>query len=429
VSGSRRRCRRVVSDDGLRPSDVLAAFFSLGIAFLLAAALAGVAYGVLDWAPGRWLALHLAFVGGVSQLVVGASQFFAGAFLATTPPPRRLVRAQLVAWNLGAVLVAYGVSARVTVLADAGAASLVLGLALLAVGLRTMQRRSLQRAVWATRWYYACAAFLAVGTVAGAALARGVAWTAGDLLAAHLAVNLGGWFGTAIVGTLHTFYPSLTQTRLRLPRLQPVTFGAWVGGVILLAAGLGFDEQPLVVAGWAALTAAALLLTVNLLLSTRAAPEPLSLPARLIAIAQVSWVVGLVIGLVAVASGDVPLGIGAPDRELLAILLLAGWLGLTVVGSLLHLLAVLVRVRNLHRPFPGVAQRGRTVIPAAAAVAVAGLAIGRAVELDPLTVVASVGLGATYAVLGTRVVRLAVQARADILPTGSVKKGAAPWPT
>ena len=34
-----------------------------------------------------------------------------------------------------------------------------------------------------------------------------------------MALNLAGWFGAAIVGTLHTFYPSLTQTQLRLPTL------------------------------------------------------------------------------------------------------------------------------------------------------------------------------------------------------------------
>ena len=61
------------------------------------------------WAWGRWLTLHLAFVGGVSQLVLGASQFFAGAFLATDPPPRRLVRAELVGWNLGAVILAIAI--------------------------------------------------------------------------------------------------------------------------------------------------------------------------------------------------------------------------------------------------------------------------------------------------------------------------------
>ena len=75
---------------------------------MLAAAVAGSIQAIAPWPWGRWLALHLAFVGGVSQLVLGASQFFAGAFLATDPPPRRLVRGQLLAWNAGAILLALG---------------------------------------------------------------------------------------------------------------------------------------------------------------------------------------------------------------------------------------------------------------------------------------------------------------------------------
>jgi hypothetical protein len=109
---SERRCRRPPTtrrEGDLRPTDVVGSFFICGIAFLLAAAVAALIQAAAPWAWGRWLALHLAFVGGVSQLVLGASQFFAGAFLATDPPPRRLVRAELAAWNLGAVILAIAI--------------------------------------------------------------------------------------------------------------------------------------------------------------------------------------------------------------------------------------------------------------------------------------------------------------------------------
>jgi hypothetical protein len=76
---------------------------------MLAAAALALA---LDAAAGvprrRWLALHLASVGGISQLVVGTAQFFACAFLATDPPPRRLLRAHLAVWNAGVVAIAAG---------------------------------------------------------------------------------------------------------------------------------------------------------------------------------------------------------------------------------------------------------------------------------------------------------------------------------
>ena len=92
---------------------MLAAFFAPGIVFLLAGAAVAAGDLLVDWPHAHWLALHLAFVGGVSQLVLGAGQFFAGAFLATDPPSRRLLGTQLATWNVGTVLVAIGVPERV----------------------------------------------------------------------------------------------------------------------------------------------------------------------------------------------------------------------------------------------------------------------------------------------------------------------------
>ena len=84
---SGRRCRRrAVPPGSPRPSELLRAFFVAGLCFMLAAALAAIAYELSgrDWL--HWLALHLLFLGGISQLVLGAGQFFVCAFL---PPTRR----------------------------------------------------------------------------------------------------------------------------------------------------------------------------------------------------------------------------------------------------------------------------------------------------------------------------------------------------
>lgn len=407
---ARRHCRKIVAADGLRPSDLLAAFFGLGIAFLLIAAVVAVIYAMGGWPLGRWLALHLAFVGGVSQLVLGASQFFVGAFLATRPPPRALVRGQLVAWNLGTVLVAFGVTWRYELATDAGALLLLLGLLLLAAGFRSMQRRSLQRAPWAARWYYACATFLAVGVIAGVLLARGTPWPSGSLLGAHLALNVAGWFGTAIVGTLHTFYPSLTQTRLRFPRLQPPAFTAWASGTVALAAGYGFGTPWLAVAGWVGLLLGGALLAVNLLASTRQAPTPLSLPTRLVALGQCFLVAGLLVGLVA-ALGQAPAASAAgAERSAVAVLLLAGWLGLTVLGALLHLLSVLGRMHDLTRALPQPSQVRDGTLAALAAGGVLGVAAARLLSLEPLVAPAAGAVILVYLLLMARVVILAARA-------------------
>jgi hypothetical protein len=140
---------------------------------LAGAAVAGIDAAV-GWTPGHWLALHLVFVGGVSQLVLGAGQFFAGAFLATDPPRRWLVRLQLGAWNAGTVLVAVGVPADVAPATIAGSVLLAIGLGAFVAGLDGLRRRSLQRAPWAVRWYEACAGFLGTGLLIGVLLATGV---------------------------------------------------------------------------------------------------------------------------------------------------------------------------------------------------------------------------------------------------------------
>jgi nitrite reductase (NO-forming) len=385
---------------------LVGAFFTAAIVALLASAGAALGYAVTEREWLHWLALHLAMLGGVSQLILGAGQFFVCAFLATTPPSRRMIAAQLLAWNVGTVLVAVGEPTATVSLVDLGAVLIAVGLGLFAAAMRGMQRRSLQRARWAVRWYQACAACLGLGALIGVLLARATAWPAGSLLGAHLALNLGGWLGMAIVGTLHTFFPSLTQTRLRFPRLQGPTFAAWLIGVVLLACGAAFSLQPAIASGWFGLVLAAGLLTVNLAASLRAAPGPLSLPARLIALAQAFLAAGLLFALaVTISKGGADALLGV-QRNVLAVLLLGGWIGLTVCGALLHLLAVLARVRHFAHSMPGPAPMRDRTLTLAAGLSISALAISHAPNLDAIGRPATIMLLAVLALLGARVLAL-----------------------
>lgn len=406
-----RRRARPLPPGGLRPTDLLGGFFVVGIGFLVAAGVVGVldTAGALPW-WGHWLALHLAFLGGVSLLVLGAAQFFTTAFLATDPPARKLARAQLGLWTAGTVLVAVGIPARLTGLTDVGALAILVSLGLFGASLWLLERRSLQHARWAVRWYYACAGCLGVGALVGVAMARGVSWPHGSLLGAHLALNLAGWLGAAIVGTLHTFYPSLTQTRLRWPRLQPPTFGAWLGGVMLLAFGAAFDAGALLAAGWVALAGGAVLLAINVVEGLRAASRPLSLPARMVGAGQAFLVAGL-LAAVAVVVADGPYApLEGRARSVLAILLVAGWIGMTVAGSLLHLLTVLHRVRRLAGAMPAATPGRDRALVGLACAAVAALAVARASGLDGAATAARVALAVAAAIVAARVVVLAVRA-------------------
>ena len=412
-----RRCRpRAPVRGGLRPSDLMAAFFALGIGFMLAGAAVAAIDAAAGWAPGHWLALHLVFVGGVSQLVLGAGQFFAGAFLATDPPRRWLVRLQLGAWNAGTVLVAIGVPGDVAPATIAGAVLLAIGLGAFVAGLDSLRRRSLQRAPWAVRWYEACAGFLGIGVLIGVLLATGVRWSAGSLLGAHMTLNLAGWFGTAIVGTLHTFFPSFTQTHLRFAALQRPTFACWTLGTAALATGYGLGAGAAGARGLGRPHARRRAAVHQPRRLAARQPAGLTLPARLIAAAQACLVLGLSLAFAGALGGEATAPPVGAAREAIAILLLPGWLGLTVLGSLLHLLSVLVRVRDLRRALPAARPARDRALVAVALGAVLAVAAARTRDLAPLATPAACALLASYLALGSLVLARAAQALRGRLP-------------
>jgi hypothetical protein len=404
-----RRCRRRTTSPGsARPSEVLRTFFLSGLLYIGASAAAGVAYALSGGDRLHWLALHLLFLGGISQLVLGAGQFFVCAFLATDPPPRGLIAAQMLTWNAGTLLVAVGVPTAHPGLVEAGGALIASGLLLFAVALAGMERRSLQRAPWALRWYQASAGCLGLGALLGVLMARGTAWSHGSLLGAHLALNLAGWLGTAILGTLHTFFPSLTQTRLRYQRLQTPTYLLWLLGVTELAVAAAFASDLLMVAGWGALLASAALLCVNLFASLRDAARPLALPARLLALGQAFLAVGLILALAATIDGGASAPFQGGASGALAALLLAGWIGLTVAGSLLHLLAVLRRIRRFNFTMPAPRPARDRALSGAAATGVSALALSHAPGLAGLSGPASVVMLIAAAILARQVLTLAL---------------------
>jgi len=379
-------------------------FLAVGVGWLLAGAACGVAYALGGPFELRWIALHFAFVGGISQMVIGAAQFFACAFLATEPPSRRAIRAELIVWNLATVCIAVGVPSGVVALTGAGGTLILVGLLLFDAQLRGMRRRSIQRIPWATRWYRTAALFLGCGALLGPVMASDVSWTHGSLLGAHLALNIGGWFGTAIVGTLHTFYPSLTGTRLRLPRLQAPTHASWSAGIALIAISAAFASQPTAIVGWALLLAAVAMLGANLLASA-VSGQLRSAAAWIVSSAQLLLGVAVLLGLTGSAhDGPVAILLG-PQRDTLVLTLLAGWVGLTVAGSLLHLLSLMARVRRLPTPAPSDGRFRDLPAIAGTGVVLSGIAvILSAASADTL---GHALVAAGYLVLLTRVALLA----------------------
>jgi hypothetical protein len=136
----------------------------------------------------------------------------------------------------------------------------------------------------------------------------------------------------------------------------------------------------------------------------------------LIAAAQACLVLGLSLALAGALGSEAATPPLDPARDTIAILLLPGWLGLTVLGSLLHLLSVLVRVRDLRRAMPSARPARDRLLVTGALGAVLALAAARNRELGLLVAPATCVLVAIYVALGALVISRVAQALRGGLP-------------
>lgn len=185
--------------------------------YLVAAAGTVIAHGLL--AMPAWLALHLLALGAASNAVLVYSRHFAQALLHARPGPEWPATTCLVAFNVGAIAVLAGMSARLTWLTVAGAALVVAAVLAHTAGLVTMARAAtLSGRLRVVAWYYVAAGgCLVIGGTFGGLLAGGAVRSAGWQQAvrlAHAHLNLLGWLGLVVVGTLFMLWPAVLRTRM-----------------------------------------------------------------------------------------------------------------------------------------------------------------------------------------------------------------------
>ncbi len=143
-----------------------APFAVLGLGCAIAGGLASAAIAPQPTPHGAWAVAYLVLVGGIAQLGLGIGQ----ALLAPALPSRRLVAAQVAAWNLGNAAVLGGTLFEMTPVVDAGGAVLVVGLALLVLGVRGSSPDG--RARWIRHGFRALVVLLLVSIPVGLVLAR-----------------------------------------------------------------------------------------------------------------------------------------------------------------------------------------------------------------------------------------------------------------
>lgn len=225
----------------------------------LAAALVAAATGHLLSTP-RWLALHLLFLGAATNAILFYSGHFAETLLHAPAPSRRAGAGQLAAANAAVVAVLAGVDASVVPLVAAGATLLAAVLIVHAGRLVRLLRRSLAGRLRAAPGYYVTASgFLVAGVAAGAVLGARAS-TSGWLVTLHAEVNLFGWVGLSVLGTLYMLAPAALRTRMPddVPRVARRSL--WLCGTGLAASALALaGRQSTVAAGGMALYAAGVL--------------------------------------------------------------------------------------------------------------------------------------------------------------------------
>lgn len=257
----------------------------------------------------RWLMVHLVLLGAVTHSIMVWSTHFSQALLRSAPTvdDRRQQSRRLVLLLVGTCLTLVGVPTATWWLTAAGASLVVIAVLWHAVQLVRRLRASLPGRFRVTvRYYLAAAACLAVGVGVGATLAFGLdEATHGRLLLAHVSVNVLGWVGLTVTGTLLTLWPTMLRTPIgpRAERRAQQALPGLAGAVLLLVAGALADLRWVSVAALT-LYALALLWWASAVLAPAWGRPPREFAPASVGLSLLWWLAGIVVTLARLAEAD-----------------------------------------------------------------------------------------------------------------------------
>ncbi|REJ04894.1 copper oxidase [Microbacterium bovistercoris] len=313
--------------------------------WLLLTIVAAVAHRALP-APG-WLMIHLLLVGAVTHAILTWSQYFSWALLRGRPTPTdaRTQTIRLILSNAGAALVIAGVLSSIWPITLVGATSLIVAVGWHGASLIRRARRSMPGRFGRTvRYYIVSAALLMVGAAIGAVLARG-----GDLpnlVLAHALINVLGWIGLTVAGTVVTLWPTVLRTRADAHAADGAARALpWLAaGVSVAALGAALAWLPVLALGLAAYLGGLVVIGISLWRVARSKP-PRSFAAMSVGMALIWWagaVAMLIAGtVIAFADGS---GFAAVSALLDGIVpyLAAGFAAQVLLGALSYLVPVVL---------------------------------------------------------------------------------------
>lgn len=225
------------------------------IVWLLVAIIIAAAY---KWIPNSaWLIVHLTLLGALSHSVMVWSEHFTKTLLRAPGIDGATGRYATLA--LGSLIAFISMPANFWVGVLAGATIVSVAVTWHFIAILRLYRRALpSRFRDVTHYYMASALFLPIGAGFGATLAYGLGdtWHA-RFLASHIIVNLFGWIGLTVIGTLVTFWPTLLRARMdqRAEKLAATALPVFVIAIAIAVTGALIGTRLLVLAGLLTYTA------------------------------------------------------------------------------------------------------------------------------------------------------------------------------
>jgi len=310
------------------------------------AALLGISLAHRYVSESPWLLVHLLLLGAVTNAIFVWSAHFAEALLRrrATVGSRRWQAGRLVMLNVGILTVVAGMVGARWTLTLVGSVLVGASAAAHSVVLALQARSALPSRFGATVRYYICASVaLPIGAGLGATLALDPVepWH-GRLVVAHITVNLLGWVGITVMGTLVTLWPTMLRTRIAAgaERTARQSLPILVGSVLVAITGALAGLQGLAAVGVSAYLGAVLWAVRPLARVTRTkAPSAYSTWSVM---AGVVWLVGSLLGLVAVLLTSQTWALVAERLGLLIAPLAAGFVAQVLLGAMSYLVPVVL---------------------------------------------------------------------------------------
>ncbi|WP_066465216.1 multicopper oxidase domain-containing protein [Sanguibacter suarezii] len=295
---------------------------------------------------GGWLLVHMLMLGAVTNAILVWSAHFADALLhrPVSAASRRWQVARLGLLNVSIVVVIAGVLTATWPVTAIGATGVGAAVAAHGAVLGLQSRRALPSRFASTISYYVAAcALLPAGAALGALLSAGLddRWH-NRVVFAHVTLNLLGFVGLTVTGTLMTLWPTILRTKIAAGAEIAARHGLVVILVSLAVVVAGTLTGQRLVAGAGVLGYAAGLarVCVPLVQAARAKP-PASYAAWSVA-AGIGWLLASLLTLVAVAAIGPTWSDAAARVGLVTSALVAGFAAQVLFGALSYLLPVVL---------------------------------------------------------------------------------------